>query len=139
VISSSYHSIDAHTLLPQNHWLTILRQLAVHPQLPGSKNKKNRLGGGIKTVDEVLTAMKDQAVSDVQSDQRELLAARVRRAQLGMWDKDVEDRFEPALELFKNVAEEIEPVINDIAKEIHQTWKARECVLLCSPSPFHPT
>ncbi|GAA5899656.1 hypothetical protein JCM6882_001177 [Rhodosporidiobolus microsporus] len=107
-----------------NRWLTILRQLAVHPQLGGAN--REQLGRTLKTVEEVYAAMREQAVSAIQSDQRGLLAAKVRRGQYQMWVKEVEDRFEPALELFKGVVQDIEPIIEEVTKEIHEVWKKRE-------------
>lgn len=57
--------------------------------------------------------MREKAVSEIQSDQKAILAVKVKRGQYGMWDKDVEDRFEPALRLFENVLAEVEPIINE--------------------------
>ncbi|GAA5843078.1 hypothetical protein JCM11251_002725 [Rhodosporidiobolus azoricus] len=107
-----------------NRWLTTLRQLAVHPQLGGAN--REHLGKVLKTVEEVYAAMREQAVSAIQSDQRALLAARVRRGQYQMWDKDVENRFEPALEMFKQIVIDIDPIIEKVTKEIHEVWKKRD-------------
>ncbi|GAA6018304.1 hypothetical protein JCM10207_000797 [Rhodosporidiobolus poonsookiae] len=106
-----------------NRWLTILRQLAIHPQL--AQEGRQHLGRVLKTVEEVYAAMQEQAVSAIQSDQRALLAARTKRGQYQMWDEAVEDRFQPALELFKSVVDEIDPLIVSVAKEIHSVWQGR--------------
>ncbi|GAA5863433.1 hypothetical protein JCM8547_006979 [Rhodosporidiobolus lusitaniae] len=104
-----------------NKWLTTLRQLAVHPQLGAGGREK--LGRVLKTVDEVYASMKQQTVSAIQSDQRALLAARVRRGQYQMWDKEVEDRFQPALIIFQNAIEDLDPIIAEVTKEIHAVWE----------------
>ncbi|BGP19791.1 hypothetical protein JCM10213_003100 [Rhodosporidiobolus nylandii] len=107
-----------------NRWLTILRQLAVHPQLGG--NNREQFGRVLRTVDEVLEHMREQHVSQIQSDQRALLAARTRRGQYQMWQKDVEDRFAPALEIFKGVVEQIDPLIEEVATEIHKVYREKK-------------
>jgi hypothetical protein len=84
---------------------------------------RQALGHVLKTVEEVYTSMREQAVSAIQTDQRAILATRVKKAQLLMWDKDIEDRFESALELFKEVVEKVEPIIEGVTKEIHAAWK----------------
>ena len=67
--------------------------------------------------------MRQQAISAIQTDQRQLLTLKVRRAQLGMWDKEVEDRFESALKVYEEVIEEVEPIIEEVTREIHAAWK----------------
>ncbi|GAA6022305.1 hypothetical protein JCM10207_003278 [Rhodosporidiobolus poonsookiae] len=106
-----------------NRWLTILRQLAIHPQL--AQEGRQHLGRVLKTVKEVYGAMQEQAVSAIQSDQRALLAARTKRGQYQMWDAAIEDRFQPALELFKLVMEEIDLLIDSVVKGIHSVWQGR--------------
>lgn len=105
--------------------LTTLRQLCTHPQL-GASNKE-ALGRVLKTVDEVYAAMREKAVSEIQSEQRAMLQARVKRAQYEMWDKeDTEERFQRALDLFKAATNEVEPIITEVTNEIHSTWQARK-------------
>ncbi|GAA5992971.1 hypothetical protein JCM10908_000775 [Rhodotorula pacifica] len=105
--------------------LTTLRQLCTHPQI-GSSNKE-ALGRVLKTVDEVYAAMREKAVSEIQSSQRAMLQARVKRAQYQMWDKeDTEERFERALALFKSATDEVEPIILDVSNEIHTVWQSRK-------------
>ncbi|GAA5969844.1 hypothetical protein JCM3765_004593 [Sporobolomyces pararoseus] len=104
-----------------NRWLSILRALAAHPQVGAAG--RQALGHVLKTVDEVYATMRQQAISAIQTDQRMLLSLKVRRAQLGMWDKDVEDRFESALQVYAEVIEEVEPIIEEVTKEIHAAWK----------------
>ncbi len=105
--------------------LTTLRQLCTHPQI-GSSNKA-ALGRVLKTVDEVYAAMREKAVSEIQSAQRAMLQARVKRAQYQMWDKDdTEERFERALTLFKSATEEVEPIIEEVSNEVHAVWQSRK-------------
>lgn len=105
--------------------LTTLRQLCTHPQI-GSSNKE-ALGRVLKTVDEVYAAMREKAVSEIQSAQRAMLQARVKRAQYQMWDKDdTEERFARALALFKSATEEVEPIIEEVSNEIHAVWQSRK-------------
>ncbi|GAA5983366.1 hypothetical protein JCM11641_006047 [Rhodosporidiobolus odoratus] len=107
-----------------NRWLTVLRQLAVHPQLGGANRQFGRV---LRTVEEVYAAMREQAVSHIQSDQRALLHARVRRGQLVMWQKETgEGRFQTALEVFQGVGEEVGPVIDEITEEMHRVWKGTQ-------------
>ncbi|GAA6023233.1 hypothetical protein JCM10207_005216, partial [Rhodosporidiobolus poonsookiae] len=106
-----------------NRWLTILRQLAIHPQL--AQEGRQHLGRVLKTVEEVYAAMQEQAVSAIQSNQRALLAARTKRGQYQMRDEAVEDRFQPALELFKSVVDKIDPLTDSVANEIHSVWQGR--------------
>ncbi|GAA5992964.1 hypothetical protein JCM5350_003062 [Sporobolomyces pararoseus] len=104
-----------------NRWLSILRALAAHPQVGAAG--RQALGHVLKTVDEVYATMRQQAISAIQTDQRQLLSLKVRRAQLGMWDKEVEDRFKSALKVYEEVIEEVEPIIEEVTREIHAAWK----------------
>ncbi|BGP27363.1 proteophosphoglycan 5 [Rhodotorula toruloides] len=104
--------------------LTLLRQLCTHPAL-GQANKQALGGRVLKTVEQVYAAMKQAAVHEIQSAQRALLDARVRRGQLLMWDEEVETRFDAALELYKSAIAEIDPIIDEVTKEIHDAWAAR--------------
>ncbi|GAA5866067.1 hypothetical protein JCM3774_000014 [Rhodotorula dairenensis] len=105
--------------------LTTLRQLCTHPQI-GSSNKE-ALGRVLKTVDEVYAAMREKAISEIQSEQRAMLHARVKRAQYQMWDKDdTEERFARALDLFKSATAEVEPIIQEVSDEIHAVWQSRK-------------
>ncbi|GAA5826106.1 hypothetical protein JCM3770_003829 [Rhodotorula araucariae] len=106
--------------------LTTLRQLCTHPQIGTGNRGALALGRVVRTVDEVYQAMREKAVADIQSAQRAMLAARVRRAQYACWEEDVENRFEPALALFKSAIDEVDPVIDEVTKEIHDVWKARK-------------
>ncbi|BGP35067.1 hypothetical protein JCM10296v2_006897 [Rhodotorula toruloides] len=105
--------------------LTLLRQLCTHPAL-GQANKQALGGRVLKTVEEVYAAMKQAAVHEIQSAQRALLDARVRLGQLLMWDEEVETRFDTALELYKSAIAEIDPIIDEVTKEIHDAWAARK-------------
>ncbi|CEQ41752.1 SPOSA6832_03505 [Sporobolomyces salmonicolor] len=87
---------------------------------------RQALGHVLKTVDEVYAAMREKAVSEIQSDQRAILAVRVRRGQYQMWEKDVDGRFEAALELFKSALDEVGPIIAEVTTEIHAAWKGRK-------------
>ncbi|GAA5889557.1 hypothetical protein JCM5296_005984 [Sporobolomyces johnsonii] len=107
-----------------NKWLGILRSLCTHPQVGAAG--RQALGHVLKTVDEVYAAMREKAVSEIQSDQRAILAARVKRGQYQMWQKDVDGRFEAALELFRSALDEVEPIIEEVTKEIHAAWKDRK-------------
>ncbi|GAA6044440.1 hypothetical protein JCM8097_006647 [Rhodosporidiobolus ruineniae] len=121
-----------------NRWLTLLRQLAIHPQL-GGRNKEQLGGRVLRTVEEVYRAMQEQAVSAIQSDQRALLAARVRRAQYIMWREGQEHRFETALALFQAAVEDVDPIIDEVVQEIHAVSKeARKKRKDKSPSATPP-
>ncbi|GAA5969948.1 hypothetical protein JCM21900_002450 [Sporobolomyces salmonicolor] len=107
-----------------NKWLDILRSLCTHPQVGAAG--RQALGHVLKTVDEVYAAMREKAVSEIQSDQRAILAVRVRRGQYQMWEKDVDGRFEAALELFRSALDEVGPIIAEVTTEIHAAWKGRK-------------
>lgn len=124
----------------------MLRALAAHPQIGAAG--RQALGHVLKTVEEVYATMREKAVSEIQSDQRAILSVKVKRGQYSMWDKDVVDRFEPALRLFENVLEEVEPIIEEgehhfftfslntsltlsllpfiVVEEMHAAWKERK-------------
>ncbi|BGP51473.1 hypothetical protein JCM10450v2_007415 [Rhodotorula kratochvilovae] len=106
--------------------LTMLRQLCTHPQIGTGNRGALALGRVVRTVEEVYQAMREKAVADIQGAQRAMLAARVRRAQYACWDEDVEDRFEPALKLLESALDEVDPIIDEVTKEIHDVWKARK-------------
>lgn len=69
--------------------------------------------------------MREQAISAIQSEQRAILANQVKRGQYSMWDKDIDDRFSSALKLFEVVIEKVDPIIEEVAQEIHAAWKER--------------
>lgn len=107
--------------------LTALRQLTTHPQIgSGARSSKLALGRVVRTVAEVHAIMLDKAVADIQSAQRAMLSARVRRAQLMCWDEDVEERFVPALALFASAVEELDPIVQEVSDEVHRVWKERK-------------
>ncbi|GAA5841899.1 hypothetical protein JCM3766R1_002531 [Sporobolomyces carnicolor] len=106
-----------------NRWLGILRALAAHPQVGAAG--RQALGHVLKTVEEVYKSMREQAISAIQSEQRAILANQVKRGQYSMWDKDIDDRFSSALKLFEVVIEKVDPIIEEVAQEIHAAWKER--------------
>ncbi|SCV70192.1 BQ2448_1586 [Microbotryum intermedium] len=106
-----------------SRWLVSLRQLAIHPQI-GVHNKRG-LGHVLKSVDEVLTTMRANAVSALHIDQRVLLHARMTRAQYGMYDAEDCERFEQSLKLFDEVVVDLEPVIKEVIEQIRQAWRDR--------------
>jgi hypothetical protein len=112
------------TVVSQNRWLVALRQLCCHPQV-GSGNKLV-LGNVLKTVEDVLTSMREKAISAVQSDQRALLQARVQRAQYICYDAEDCERFETAIGLFQGALEDLKPVIADVIVAIREAWKLRQ-------------
>ncbi|KAM0747530.1 hypothetical protein T439DRAFT_328769 [Meredithblackwellia eburnea MCA 4105] len=107
-----------------NRWLVALRQLCCHPQV-GQGNKRV-LGSVLKTVDDVLSTMFENARSGVHSDQRALWVARVKRAQLMTYDREDCERFENALQVFNNAYSELQPIVDEVVGSLKDAWKDRK-------------
>ncbi|KAI5481086.1 SNF4 family helicase/atpase [Pseudohyphozyma bogoriensis] len=107
-----------------NRWLVVLRQACVHTQV-GQQNKRV-LGNVLKSVEDVLTSMTENAISSIHSETRQLWADRVKRSQLLMFDREECERFEKALGTFKLAHKEIEPIVQEIAQSIRETYAQRK-------------
>lgn len=79
--------------------------------------------------------MRDKAVGVVLSDQRTLLATRVKRAQWLCYDKEECERFEEALEMFGGTLLDLEPVVEEVVRMIGEAWELRKARYV-SPSLF---
>ena len=81
-------------------WLSRLRQSALHPEI-GVKNRRalGRKDGPLRTVEEVLETMLEQAELTVRSDQRTLYLTRLKRGQT----LENSPRVKEALEIWKSV------------------------------------
>ncbi|GAA6018689.1 hypothetical protein JCM11491_001262 [Sporobolomyces phaffii] len=118
-----------------NRWLAVLRALTAHPQVGAAG--RQALGSVLKTVEEVYTTMREQAISAIQSDQRAILATQVKRGQYLMWEKDAENRFDTALRIFDVVLEKVEPIIEAVAEELLAAFKeSRKSRSSSSASPI---
>lgn len=106
-----------------NSWLTSLRQACCHPQV--GQAAKVVLGRTLKTVEDVLDSMRDKALTSTWNDQRALLAARVKHAQLLCYDREECERFERALEMLQDTLLEVQPIVAAVLKEVKRAW--REC------------
>lgn len=106
-----------------NSWLTSLRQACCHPQV--GKAAKVVLGRTLKTVEDVLESMRDKAQTTQWTDQRALLATRVRHAQLLCYDREECERFEVALDRLQGALLEVQPLVQVVSGEVKRAW--REC------------
>ncbi|KAM0786243.1 hypothetical protein ACM66B_007043 [Microbotryomycetes sp. NB124-2] len=109
-----------------NKSLVHLRQVCCHPQV--GHGHKVSLSGVLKTVQEVLFAMKDKAVSAVMTDTRQLLDTRVKRAQLMCYDPEDCERFETALEIYQSTLLDLRPVIEDLVTKIKDVYAASKAI-----------
>lgn len=104
--------------------LDLFRTVCCHPQV--GRGARLATGDVLKTVEDVLQSMKEKAVSAVLSDTRALFATRVKRGQLMCYDKEDCERFETALDIFRLVLLEVEPVVEDVVQKIKEVWAARK-------------
>jgi E3 ubiquitin-protein ligase SHPRH len=91
-------------------WLVRLRQTALHPEV-GGRNRK-ALGhkeGPLRTVDQVLDVMIEQADLTVRTEQRALLAKKLRRGQLF----ENSPRVKEALEIWTKAAAEAHAIVEE--------------------------
>jgi E3 ubiquitin-protein ligase SHPRH len=100
-------------------WLVRLRQTALHPEV-GGRNRKDlrQRDGPLRTVDQVLEAMIEQADALIRTDQRALLTSKLRRGQLlensprvkealAIWDEVVHEAAQMVVECRDQLKEEI--------------------------------
>jgi E3 ubiquitin-protein ligase SHPRH len=100
-------------------WLVRLRQTALHPEV-GGRNRKDlrQRDGPLRTVDQVLEAMIEQADALIRTDQRALLTSKLRRGQLlensprvkealAIWDEVVHEAAQMVVECRDQLKQEI--------------------------------
>lgn len=105
-------------------WLIRLRQACCHPRI-GYGNRRALGGGSLRTVDEVLQAMHDQANSQFLQDQRKLFVSIIERGQLREKDKDSAG----ALTLWTEALEGVEPIVKSLREDLAEKEKLKAKLL----------
>ncbi len=98
-------------------WLVRLRQTALHPQV-GGKNRKalGNKDGPLRTIDQVLDVMIEQAELSIRGDQRALLLAKLKRGQLF----ENSPRVKEALDIWEEVSHEVSVIVNECRDLLQQ-------------------
>jgi E3 ubiquitin-protein ligase SHPRH len=96
-------------------WLVRLRQTVLHPEV-GGRNRRalGQKDGPLRTVDQVLDVMMDQTDFSIRSDQRALLASRLRRGQLF----ENSPRVREALDIWEEVVTEIRAIVEECRAQL---------------------
>jgi E3 ubiquitin-protein ligase SHPRH len=96
-------------------WLVRLRQTVLHPEV-GGRNRRalGQKDGPLRTVDQVLDVMMDQTDVSIRSDQRALLASRLRRGQLF----ENSPRVREALDIWEEVVTEIRAIVEECRAQL---------------------
>ena len=98
-------------------WLVRLRQTALHPEV-GGRNRRalGRKDGPLRTVDQVLEAMMEQTDVAIRTDQRTLLASKLKRGQLDENSPRVKDAFA----VWEEVAQEASSIVEECREQLRQ-------------------
>jgi E3 ubiquitin-protein ligase SHPRH len=96
-------------------WLVRLRQTALHPEV-GGRNRR-ALGhndGPLRTVDQVLDVMMEQTDVAIRTDQRMILASKLKRGQL----YENSPKVKTALEIWDEAAKEASEVVEECREQL---------------------
>jgi E3 ubiquitin-protein ligase SHPRH len=98
-------------------WLVRLRQTALHPEI-GDQNKKalRQRDGPLRTIDQVLDAMMEQADVAIRTDQRNLLVSKLKRGQL----LENSPRVKEALAIWDNAVHEASLMVEGCREQLKE-------------------
>ncbi|KAK5064434.1 hypothetical protein LTR84_000267 [Exophiala bonariae] len=104
------------------NWLTRLRQTCLHPEI-GVVNSRalRRTDGVLRTVEQVLDAMTDQALGQLRTAQRTWLMGLLRRGQMKQNASETQD----ALDIWKHAYEELCALVRDCRKQYNEELALR--------------
>ncbi|KAJ3027794.1 hypothetical protein HDV00_010853, partial [Rhizophlyctis rosea] len=122
---------DVGVMEKMGKWLLQLRQACCHPQL--GRHNQRMFGGELKSIGEVLTIMVKQAVTNVQTAERNLYQSMIYRAQLDEYEKSYARPMQIYTHLVKEIRQRVSDAENDVA-----TLKARRAQLSRSTSASAP-
>jgi len=104
-------------------WLVRLRQTALHPEV-GGRNRKalGQKDGPLRTVDQVLSTMMENTDLSIRTDQRTLLATKLKRGQLF----ENSPRVKEALEIWVEAANEAKAIVEECRTQLEQEMLVTE-------------
>ncbi|KAK9465204.1 SNF2 family N-terminal domain-containing protein [Lipomyces arxii] len=111
----------ADELPKMSKWLGRLRQTCCHPQI-GTGNRRALGGGPLRTVNDVLEAMHENALSQVLSDERLYWSSKIQRGQVLEQDKHPEE----ALAIWAEALEGIRSVLTACRKQLNEEIERQE-------------
>jgi E3 ubiquitin-protein ligase SHPRH len=96
-------------------WLVRLRQTALHPEV-GGRNRRalGQKDGPLRTVDQVLEVMMEQADSAIRSDQRALLTSKLKRGQL----YENSPQVQKALDIWTEAVAETREIVQECRQQL---------------------
>lgn len=122
-----------------NRALSNLRAVCSHPQVGlAGQQQLGSVGRALKTVEEVLSSMREMAQAAVWRDEQTLWGARIKKAHLFMFDAENCERFEDALETFLEAQEALPIIIKQLLVEFRQVQHEKR-VLLGRAGTAQPT